>query len=119
MILTIKGSLTDLNTYINAERSNRFMGSTVKKNNTHAVHNAAIEQHLKKIRPPVFFAFRWYCKDKKKDKDNIAFAKKYIFDGLILAKVLTNDGWNDIEGWSDDFYIDVDNPRIEVEITAA
>ena len=39
--------------------------------------------------------------------------------GLILvsAGVLKNDGWNDIEGFSDRFYIDKANPRVEVEIT--
>ena len=117
--MIIKVGLTDLNSYIKAERSNKFLSAKIKKQNTEFVYTEAIRQHVKRIRPPVFFAFRWYCKDKKKDKDNIAFAKKYIFDGLILAKVLANDGWNDIEGWSDDFYIDADNPRIEIDIVAA
>lgn len=118
MIMTIKGSLTDLNTYIRAERSNMYMSSKIKKEDTATVYRAALECKIPKIKTSAYFAFRWYCKNKKKDKDNIAFAKKYIFDGLIMAKVLSNDGWKQIEGWSDDFYIDEQNPRIEVDIVS-
>jgi hypothetical protein len=35
----------------------------------------------------------------------------------VAAGVLKNDGWNDIEGFNDRFYIDKANPRVEVEIT--
>jgi len=31
--------------------------------------------------------------------------------------VLKNDGWNDIEGFSDEFFVDKQNPRVEVEIS--
>jgi len=69
------------------------------------------------IRTPVWITYHWYCKDKRKDKSNIAFAKKFIEDGLVNAGVLKNDGWNDIEGFNDRFYIDKQNPRVEVEIS--
>ena len=64
----------------------------------------------------MYITFRWLCKNKKKDKDNIAFAKKFILDGLVEAGVIKNDGWDDIEGFQDEFEIDAKNPRIEVEI---
>ena len=50
------------------------------------------------------------------DKDNIAFAKKFIQDSLVHAGVLANDGWNQIEGFTDDFAVDPKNPRVEVTI---
>lgn len=118
MTLIIKGALTDLNTYINAERSNRFMAAKIKKQNTQVVYIEAIRQHVPKFKKSVFIAYKWYCKNKKKDKSNVAFSKKFVEDGLILAKVLTNDGWDQIEGWSDDFYIDAKNPRVEVDIVS-
>jgi hypothetical protein len=34
----------------------------------------------------------------------------------VRAKILKNDGWNDIIGFEDIFYIDKKNPRIVVEI---
>lgn len=32
------------------------------------------------------------------------------------TRVLKNDGWKEITGFSDEFFVDVNNPRIEVEI---
>jgi Holliday junction resolvase RusA-like endonuclease len=39
---------------------------------------------------------RWYCKDKRRDPDNIGSAVKYILDGLVSAKIIPNDGWRQI-----------------------
>lgn len=116
MQLIIPGELTDLNTYINAERSNRYAGAKIKQEMTDYI--TLLAKSLKtEIRTPVRITYRWYCKNKRKDKSNIAFAKKFIEDGLVVAGVLKNDGWNDIEGFNDRFYIDKANPRIEVDIT--
>jgi Holliday junction resolvase RusA-like endonuclease len=116
MKLIIPGELTDLNAYIAAERGNRYAGAKIKAEMTDYV--AWIAKSLKtEIRTPVRITYHWYCKNKRKDKSNIAFAKKFIEDGLVAAGVLKNDGWNDIEGFSDEFYVDKANPRVEVEIT--
>lgn len=71
---------------------------------------------LKPITNKVKLIFTWYCKDQKKDPDNISFAKKYILDGMVDAGVLKNDGWKQIQGFEDRFEVDKDNPRVEVEI---
>ena len=54
--------------------------------------------------------------NKRKDKDNIAFAKKFILDGMIQAKLIQNDGWKEISGFTDEFHVDKNNPRVEVTI---
>lgn len=59
----------------------------------------------------------WYCKNKRKDKDNIAVGIKFILDGLVEAKVIKNDGWKEINNFKHTFKVDKDNPRIEVKIT--
>ena len=51
-----------------------------------------------------------------KDKDNIAFSKKFIQDALVLEGIIPGDGWKNIEGFVDNFFIDKQNPRIEVTI---
>lgn len=115
--LIIKWPLCDLNKYIEAERTNKFMASKIKKGNTEYVYNLAVEKwglRPRTIKKPVFVAIDWYAPDRKKDKDNIAFAKKFILDGLVMAKVLKNDGWEDISDFSDTFHLDKKNPRIEV-----
>ena len=116
MKLIIPGELTDLNTYIAAERANRYAGAKIKAKETDDITLLA-KQLKTEIRTPVRINYKWYCKDKRKDKDNVAFAKKFIQDGLVAAGVLKNDGWSDIEGFTDEFYIDKQNPRVEVEIT--
>lgn len=110
---TIPGELTDLNTYINTERSNKFAGAKLKKDETQQVAWWAYD--LKPMKN-INLVINWYCKNKKKDKDNISFGIKFILDGLVKAGVIKNDGWNDIEGFQHKFYIDKDNPRIEVEL---
>ena len=49
--------------------------------------------------------------------DNVAaFAMKVIQDALVRTGVLENDGWKQIMGFQCEFYVDRDDPRIEVEI---
>lgn len=109
--LILKGEFTDLNTYINKERTNRFLASSIKRDETERVWAECKIAGLKLIKEPVFIVFEWFSPDKRKDKDNISFAKKSILDGLVLAKVLKDDGYNNIIGFLDIFYIDKNNPR--------
>jgi hypothetical protein len=51
------------------------------------------------------FRFTWIEKDKRRNKDNIAFAKKYIFDGLVNAGIIKNDGWSEVRGFTDEFQV--------------
>lgn len=117
MKIIIPGELTDLNTYINAERSNRFAGSELKRVNTNKVRYCIKGTRIKKkFIKPVYIIFDWYCKDRMKDKDNIAFSKKFIQDALVLEGIIPGDGWKNIEGFVDNFFIDKQNPRIEVTL---
>jgi len=114
--ITIPGELCDLNAYIKAERSNRFAGAKLKATNTDTVMWCA--KQIKVLQPleNVSLTINWYCKNRKKDKDNISFALKFLLDGLAKAGIIKNDGWNNITGFQHKFYIDAKNPRIEVEI---
>lgn len=114
---TIHGEMVDLNTYIQSERGNRFAGSKLKKEETQRVYWEAKSQHMTAITEyPVIVSFVWYTKDLRKDVDNVAFAKKFILDGLVEAGVLKGDGRKFITGIRDLFEVDKNNPRTEVEI---
>lgn len=76
----------------------------------------AREAVKKPISNPVKLYITWYCKNKRKDKDNISAGKKFIMDGLQKSGVLKNDGWGEIRGWEEKFEIDKGNPRVEIEI---
>ena len=59
--------------------------------------------------------YHFYEPNKRRDLDNIsAFAHKVIQDALVKCKVLNNDGWKEITGYTDSFSCDKENPRIEV-----
>lgn len=60
--------------------------------------------------------FRWYEPNRKRDLDNVCFAKKFILDALVAEQVIESDGWRGVQGFTDRFYLDATNPRIEVEI---
>lgn len=94
--LFIKNWHIDLNTYINAERTNRFAASKIKKDYTRIIAAEAINEKLKKMPSPVNVYIHWFMPNRKKDKDNISFGIKFILDGLVEAGILKNDGWNDI-----------------------
>lgn len=115
--LIIKGTLPGLNEYIEAERRNKYLGAKMKRQTEQVVILCAKSQLRRaKFDRPVFMRYTWYEKNRRRDKSNICgFGRKVIEDGLIKAGVLRNDGWNEIEGFSDRFFVDKKNPRIEVE----
>ena len=61
--------------------------------------------------------YTWYEADRRRDKDNIAFAKKFINDALVECGVLPNDGWRNIRTMFDMFDVDATNPRVEVTVS--
>lgn len=116
-MLTIKGELTDLNTYIRIERGNKFAGANIKKKETERIWVECKQQRIELQRKGIFIVFQWYSKDQRKDKDNVSFAKKFILDGMVTAGVLKSDKWDFISGFLDLFFVDKENPRIEVYFT--
>lgn len=113
----IMPEMTDLNTYILAERSHKMQGAKIKKRETRVAAYEA--RNLPEVGGyPVDISFHWYARDRRTDPDNICFAKKFILDGLVDVGVLKKDGWKQIRRFGgDDFSVDADKPRVEVTIT--
>lgn len=114
--LIIPGRLDGLNEYTKANRTNIYKGASLKKSNESVVSDCIYLQKLKATDKEVFIKFYWYEPNRKRDKDNIASAKKFILDALVKTSILPNDNWKYIKGFSDYFDVDKNNPRIEVEI---
>ena len=122
---TVPGTLPGLNDYLKAERkftrrggSAHSVGNDMKEENQMLICNA-IRLKLKrlKIQRPVHISYRFYEPNRRRDLDNIAgVAHKFIQDSLVRCGVLENDGWDQITGFSDAFFVDRHNPRIEVII---
>lgn len=119
-ILVIPGRLPALNDYVKVERSRagRHLAAQLKRE-TETMIQWCIKAQLRGVqfKNAVHIDYRWVEENRKRDKDNIAFAKKFIQDSLVSSGVLQNDGWRWIDSFSDDFAVDKKNPRVEVLIT--
>ena len=118
--LVIPCTLPGLNEYIAAERTHRQIAAKMKREAERVIGLAIrVQLHGVKFERPVFLHYLWVERDRRRDKDNIDFAKKFIQDALVRAKVLPNDGWKNIENWKSEFTVDKQRPRVEVEIREA
>ena len=115
MKLVIKGRLPGLNDLISAERTNRYRAAKLKRDAEELVLWSAKASLRGKIPTPTIMHYLWLEPNRKRDKDNISsFGRKVIQDALVKGGYLKNDGWNDIQGFTDEFGVDAKNPRIEV-----
>jgi hypothetical protein len=115
--ITLRGKFSTLNEYIEAERGNFHTAARLKKQQTRSVQLDTIGI-LPVTEYPVRITFTWFCKNIRTDPDNICFAKKSILDGLQVSHVLAGDGWKHIAGFEDIFYVDKEDPRVEIEIVS-
>lgn len=115
--LIIDGQLNNLNDYTKACRTNRYAGAKMKSENE-AIISLYIKMQMKNLHFPgrVALSFRWYEPNRKRDLDNIAFAKKFVLDALVNNGIIKADGWKCVTGFTDEFFVDKENPRIEVTI---
>ena len=112
----INNKLPSLNEYTQACRTNKYIGAKMKEDIEINIW-ADIKEQLKntKIQNSVKIHFTWIETNRKRDLDNICFAKKFILDALVKANVLKNDTQNYVVGFSDTFLYDKKN-KVIVEI---
>jgi Holliday junction resolvase RusA-like endonuclease len=116
--ITIIGRFPSLNEYIEANRIHRQKGNKMKRQSQREIAWQLLAQ-LKKthIDKPVTLEYTFYEPNKKRDLDNVSgYFHKVFQDALVECKVIHNDSWHYITGFSDKFYVDNKNPRIEIII---
>lgn len=116
---TIPGSLPSMNEYSDAQRVNRYKGANMKKKATYLCRDAFLLATdgigtFETIDYQVVVDVVWYCKDRRKDPDNIISSLKFILDGLQKAEIIKGDGWRHISSIKPSWEVDKENPRIEV-----
>lgn len=119
--LVLPMTLPGLNDYITAERSHRQSGASMKRKWQRDVALVMRRQLRQPLREPVIMRYTWVEKNRCRDKDNISsFGRKVIQDALVKdLKALRNDGWSNIDSFSDCFIVDKSRPRVEIEILEA
>ena len=117
-VFVIPMRLPGLNEYIDAERTHRQKAAKLKRLVQRDISACILDQLGGAAYDcPVDIEYTWYEPDRRRDKDNIAFAKKFINDALVSCGVLPNDGWRNIHTMFDMFDVDATNPRVEVMIS--
>lgn len=117
--MVIPGRMPGLNDYVRAERANRYAASTMKRQQTERAGVLAVEQGMPQFSGTVDITFTWVEQNRRRDMDNVAFAKKFILDGLVRAGVIHDDTPRYIGSLTDRFAYDSRHPRIEVEARGA
>lgn len=113
----INDRLPGLNEYTANQRANKYGGNLMKRTAQKAVEWQIRASKLKPIKSPVKLLYSFYEPNRRRDKDNISgFAHKVIQDALVNTGILKGDGWKDITGYTDSFFVDPKRPRIEVEL---
>lgn len=98
--VVIYEKLPSLNEYINKCRTNRYGAAQYKRN---------IEKRIMKyftfkpISNPVKITFTWQEENKRRDLDNVAFAKKFILDAMVKGGYLKDDNRRWVTAFSDEF----------------
>lgn len=104
-----------LNEYIDCERGSTIAAATMKKKCTEQVKEQCVSQHIQPVNGKVDLLFEWHSSTRH-DPDNVAFAKKFILDGLQAAGVLENDNRKFIGTMADEIIQD-DEDYVILHIT--
>lgn len=106
MKLILNTSFPTLNEYIKLERTNKYIAANLKKVTTNKVCYLAREQNFKVGLKKYDVNFTWCKHNNRIDHDNIAFAKKFILDGLKCAGSIKDDSPKYIRNFTDTFILD-------------
>lgn len=112
----VPGRFPSLNEFY---RMNPYEQGRVKRECDEAVAWAARAAHILPYSVPVTYRCLWVEENRRRDLDNVAFAKKFIQDGLVKAGILANDTHHEIRGFADSFAYDSRNPRVVVTLEEA
>lgn len=100
-------------------RTKRVHNPVKKKNDDLCIRAIRSASSLKgvKLNKPIVVHYKFYCRDKKRDRTNIssAFDKSFL-DALQKCQILKNDGFDNVINITCDFAIDKLRPRVEVLI---
>ena len=97
----INMKLPSLNEYVNVCRTNKFKASKFKKNLEEDI--MMFTNRLPRLENPVKIHFHWIGGNKRRDLDNICFAKKFILDALVKSGKLQDDNRKCVTAFTDTF----------------
>ena len=116
--IVIPGRLPSLNDYQRECRRSPWHGNRMKQGDVDTCV-VFIRQALRgvEIGKPVAIHYRFYEKNRRRDKMNVfAYADKAFQDALTREGVIRDDGWRHVDNATHSFFVDKEDPRVEVDI---
>lgn len=90
-IIRINMRLPGLNEYTRACRACTYAGAEMKKDAERAVMAYARAAKATPASDPCMVLIRFHEPSRRRDADNVEFARKFILDGLVAAGVIAGD----------------------------
>lgn len=106
----IQMRLPSLNDYVDVCRNNKYKANNFKQELEREIGWFLAE--LPRFENPVEIHFHWVEENKKRDLDNICFAKKFILDAMVKAGKLKNDNRKCVTAFRDTFAYDKESKVI-------
>lgn len=101
MKYVINMKLPSLNDYIRVCRCNKFQANKLKADIEHQIGLYLAE--MPKMDNPIKIHFHWIEGNKKRDLDNVCFAKKFILDAMVKYGKLKDDNRKCVTAFTDKF----------------
>lgn len=112
--LEIPYKFPSLNEYINECRKNKFAGAKVKKQSQNDI--GWYINKLPKFNKPVVIHFTWIEGDRRRDWDNVCWAKKFILDAMVECGKLKDDNRKVVTRFTDNFGYEKNIWKVILEI---
>lgn len=93
--------LPSLNDYVRWCRGNKFLANKQKREIEEKI--GAYLQDMPRYKKPIKIHFTWIEGNKRRDLDNICFAKKFILDAMVKCNKLKDDNRKCVYAFTDSF----------------
>lgn len=101
MKIEIPMKLPSLNDYIRVCRANKYQAAKYKADTERLIGLYLMK--MPKMTNPIKIHFHWIESSKRRDLDNICFAKKFILDAMVKYKKLEDDNRKVVTAFTDTF----------------
>lgn len=102
----VEQRLTSYNEHEKKRRANRYRANADKVKMENIIGWRIRKARLNPVNSPQWVIFEWHEKTKRRDKDNVASAKKFVLDALQKTNILPKDSNRYIAGFTDRFIYD-------------
>ncbi len=113
MTVIIPIRLPGMNEIIAAAKSHHMAYAVMKRKNTDDI--VWLIKRLPRY-DTVDITIAWYEPNMRRDIDNISAGQKFMLDALVKAGVIEDDSQKYVKSIKHQFYVDKDNPRIELTL---